>query len=203
MKNLLFTFLMLATSFVSAQDITTFGVKGGFNTTNLSEVHGDSGPRYGFHLGGFAAFPLSDAYMFYVQPEIIYSMQGEKNTTASKDELYKLDYINVPILFKPYFSEKDTSFYALIGPQLGFLVSESVKTNGQEQAEIYQDDTYSKFDLGVLAGLGFSLNRNVEFEIRYNYGFMDVVDDGTGNDTTKNRTSNLHFSINYRIWRSY
>lgn len=204
MKKFIIIFLVVFTSMVTAQEYVTYGVKGGFNVTNIADIHGDSAPRYGFHAGGFATIPLSRHYMYYLQPEISYSLQGEKNDAAiNLNELYKLNYINVPVLFKPYFSDTETAFYALIGPQLGFLVFEEVKTGDRDQDPKYVNDKYNTFDLSALVGVGFSIQRKIEFEVRYAYGFIDVVDGGIDNgkqDNVKNRSSNLHFSIAYKIF---
>ena len=191
MKKFILAFAIILSTAGYSQ--VTFGAKAGLNITNQKNIHGDSGSRYGFHVGGFATIPVSSDNQFFVQPELLYSQQGEKNEGTNISEVYQLDYLNVPVLFKPYFSEQDTEFYGLLGPQFGFLVSEKVKNQADTG---YVDDEYSAFDLGALAGLGFSYLRTWEFEVRYLYGFTDSVkDDASNND--KNRTSNLHFSIGY------
>lgn len=193
MKKTVFLFAILISSISFAQ--ITYGAKAGLNITNLKDIHGDSGSRYGFHVGGFASIPLGHNSQFYFQPEVLYSQQGEKNTGENIDELYQLDYINVPLLFKPYFSEQDTEFYGIIGPQIGFLILDNVKN----QANVgYQNDEYNPIDVGALLGIGFSYLRTWEFEVRYLYGFTDAVEYSDVNDA-KNRTSNLHFSIGYRF----
>ncbi len=193
MKKLLLSLILIVSTISYAQ--ITYGAKGGLNITNLKDIHGDSGSRYGFHVGGFATIPLSQNNQFYFQPEVLYSQQGEKNTGNDYDELYQLDYINVPLLFKPYFSEQDTEFYGIIGPQVGFLINDNIKNKANTG---YQDDEYNSIDVGALLGVGFSYLRTWEFEVRYLYGFTDAVEEMQVKDR-KNRTSNLHFSIGYRF----
>lgn len=193
MKKILLILILIVSTISYGQ--ITYGAKGGLNITNLKDIHGDSGSRYGFHIGGFATIPLGTSNQFYFQPEVLYSQQGEKNTGENFDEVYQLDYINVPLLFKPYFSEQDTEFYGIIGPQVGFLVMDNVKN---EAFIGYENDEYNSLDIGALLGIGFSYLRTWEFEVRYLYGFTDAVKYSDVNDA-KNRTSNLHFSIGYRF----
>lgn len=193
MKKLLLSLLLIISSISYAQ--ITYGAKAGLNITNLKDIHGDSDSRYGFHVGGFATIPIGQSNQFYLQPELLYSQQGEKNTGANYDELYQLDYLNIPVLFKPYFSEQDTEFYGIIGPQFGFLINDNVKNSANLG---YEDNEYNSMDLGALLGLGFSYLRTWEFEARYLYGFTDTVENNDIN-SKKNRTSNLHFSIGYRF----
>lgn len=193
MKNVILSLLLIVSAYSYSQ--ITFGAKAGLNITNLKDIHGDSGSRYGFHAGGFATIPLGQNDQFYVQPELLYSQQGEKNEGENINEVYQLDYINVPVLFKSYFSEQDTEFYGIIGPQFGFLINDSVKNQVES---IYSDDKYNSMDLGALLGVGFSYLRTWEFEVRYLYGFSDAVENDRHNDR-KNRTSNLHFSVGYRF----
>ena len=193
MKKLLLSLILIVSTISYAQ--ITYGAKAGMNITNLKDIHEDSGSRYGFHVGGFATIPIGQNNQFYFQPELLYSQQGEKNEGENINEVYQLDYINVPLLFKPYFSEQDTEFYGIIGPQVGFLISENVK---DQVDTIYNDDEYNTLDVGALLGVGFSYLRTWEFEVRYLYGFTDAVKEAQVKDR-KNRTSNLHFSIGYRF----
>lgn len=177
----------------------TYGVKGGMNMTNQTNIHSGSGSRIGINLGAFATIPLSlDNSMYYFQPELLYSQQGEKNVIGKYDSTYKADYINIPLLFKVYFSEQETEVFGVLGPQLGFLVYDTVKTNEYGQQSIYKDDEYNPFDYGLVAGLGFSYNRKWELDLRYFRGFADTVKNDANNDAD-NLTSNVHFGIAYRF----
>ncbi|MDO5511091.1 MAG: porin family protein [Weeksellaceae bacterium] len=196
MKKILFSALMLVFAGWATAQIT-YGPKAGLNITNLTDIHGDSGPRYGFYAGGFASIPIGQNDQFYFQPELLYSQQGEKNESENVDELYKLDYLQIPLLFKAYFSENDTEFFGVFGPQVGFLINSSVDTGGRPQHGGHVNDEYRNIDVGVTAGLGFSYNRQIEFDVRYFYGLMDVVpNDARGHH---NRTSILSLGFAYRF----
>lgn len=175
----------------------TYGPKAGLNVTNLTDIHGDSGPRYGFYAGGFVSIPIGQNDQFYFQPELLYSQQGEQNTSQNHDELYKLDYLQVPLLFKAYFSENDTEFFGVFGPQVGFLINNQVDTGGRPQHGGYINDEYRSIDMGITAGLGFAYNRQIELDLRYFYGLMDVVPNDS--QMRHNRTSVISIGLAYRF----
>lgn len=197
MRKVLLITAFFVSTFLMSQ--VTYGVKAGMNMTNQTKIHSGSGSRVGINLGGFATIPLSlDNNMYYFQPELLYSQQGEKNVIGKYNSTYQVDYINLPLLFKAYFSEQETEVFGVIGPQLGFLVYEAVKTNEHGQQSIYKDDEYNPFDYGIVAGLGFSYNRKWEIDLRYFRGFADTVKNDADNDED-NLTSNVHFGIAYRF----
>lgn len=189
-------FVLLA-NFTYAQifEDMKFGVKGGINYTNIRNIHGDSGSRLGYAIGAMAMKPLGDTNEYYIQAELMYSAKGEKNDTKEGSELYKLDYIDLPILFKPYFSDSDSEFYAVVGPKFSFLITDDIK-NKTISGKGYHDDTYNTFDFGIVGGIGFSYLRKFEIDVRYEYGLTDVVKNDASNDLTNN-TSNLHMTLSY------
>lgn len=175
----------------------TYGVKGGVNMTNQTNIHTGSGSRIGINLGAFAKIPLSyDNNLYYFQPELLYSQQGEKNINDVYNSMYKADYINLPLLFKAYFSEQDTEVFGVIGPQVGLLVYDAVKTNDYGQQPTYKEDKYNPFDYGIVVGLGFSYLRKWEIDLRYFRGFADTIEN-SASEENKNATSNLYFSLAY------
>ncbi len=85
---------------VNAQEVK-FGVKAGVNFASLGADAEDVKARTSIHFGAMAEFMLSDK--FSIQPELVYSAQGTK-FDDSDDLVTKLDYLNLPILAKYYFS---------------------------------------------------------------------------------------------------
>lgn len=198
MKKLLFSGLFLLVTSMSFAQLfsgTRFGASAGLNFSNLRNIHGDSNSRLGFHAGGLALIPVSNSEEFFIQTELAYSQKGEKNDTNLGSELYQLDYLDVPVLFKPYFSDNESEFYALVGPKFSFLLNDKVKDPTTAGAG-YHDDKYKSFDLGIVAGIGFSFQRRYEIDLRYEYGMTDVVENDASNEE-QNNTSNLHLSLSY------
>lgn len=161
-----------------AQDIK-FGFKGGINlaTINGDDVADQIDGRTGYHIG--AVLQLSILETFAIQPELLYSAQGTDDTD--------IDYINIPVLAKLKFAK---FFSVEAGPQFGFVVNDGFEDiPGPVEAGVEA----KSFDLSAAIGAG------VEFggffgQLRYNYGFTDVVDDFDG------RNSNFQVSVGYYIF---
>ncbi len=195
MKKKVLLIVMLCMGFVAKSQIN-FGAKLGMNRTNIKDIHGSSDPRYGFQIGAFAQIPFnSEENQFYIQPELNYSQQGEKNQGDGVDEIYKFDYLTIPVLFRAYFSEEEDEFFGEIGPQFGFLISDKVDILNNATIKENPNEKYNGFDMGATAGIGFSLNRKFEIFARYYVGFVDVVENDIRNK--KNWNSNLQASVAY------
>ncbi|MCK0205058.1 porin family protein [Ornithobacterium rhinotracheale] len=167
-----------------------FGVKAGLDYSRIKNIHAESGSRLGLNAGVFAMIPVSYGDEFYIQPEINYAQKGEKNDVpGSKKEVYSLNYIDVPVLFKAYFSERNTDFFGLFGPQFSFLISDKVKNPLNTES---LDEKYNKFDFGLVGGLGFSYLRKWEVDARLSYGFIDTVKNQK--ETNNNVVASLSFS---------
>ncbi|GAA0543169.1 porin family protein [Chitinophaga japonensis] len=171
MKKLILTILIAgcATFAAQAQSIH-FGVKGGLNIAQLSDFDG-SGSRASGHVGGFVNFRFRD---WAIQPELLFSGQGEKYDVALAGERkVALNYINIPVMFQYYLIPQ---FYLEAGPQVGFLVSAKDK-GGSVTVDI--KDGYNTADLGMGFGLGFKLPMGFGIYGRYNFGLTDLYD-GSG-----------------------
>ena len=175
-----------------------YGVKGSFTYTNVSIIHWESQSRKAFAIGGFAQIPLTNDELFYFQPELIYSLQGEKDKGQSHGQAipvnvdYFQNYINIPLMFRAYFSEAESEFFAEIGPELGFLVY-------QKNKDLDIKNYYAKpstFNLSVGLGAGFSLLRKYEISARYNYGMTDTYKDYKGQNRTSVATITLAYIFN-------
>lgn len=166
-----------------------YGAKIGGNYTNLRLVHRESEPRIGGQIGGLALIPIDNNDMFFVQPEVVYSMQGEYWKTGSTKTNVFLNYINVPVMAKLYISNQEDEFFVEAGPQFGFKIGDDVER--LEAAE----QKFKSFDFSVGLGFGYSLNRDVEFNLRYNYGLVDSVEKDAEDNV--NNTSQLSFAVAY------
>jgi hypothetical protein len=147
--------LLLLVGVVNAQHIN-IGVKGGLNAYTLTDGFVlDNDLKIGLHLGLIGHIHLADPIA--LQPELVFSMQGNKNTN--------LNYINVPLIFQYMY---DNGFRIQAGPQLGVLVS--AKTN-----ETDVKDNYESLDLALGLGLSY-VNPATDFgvDVRYNHGLTNV-----------------------------
>src|SRR5690606_2929912 len=125
------------------------------------------------HVGGFVNFRFKD---WAVQPELLFSGQGEKYEVAlAGDRKLALNYINIPVMFQYYLIPQ---FYLEAGPQEGILVSAKTK-GGSLTADV--KDSNNTTDLGAALGLGFRLRMGFGVYGRDKFGVTDVFD-GNGDD---------------------
>jgi opacity protein-like surface antigen len=209
MKKIILTAAaVLAFGLTNAQDMK-FGAKAGLNvaSTDYSAPSGSNvslSSVYGANAGVFADFKVSDK--FSVQPELLFSMQGQKASlseteagyTASFENKLSLNYLNIPIMAKYYVIEK-LSLQA--GPQIGILMSATSKNDstsnfpGDVNVSTSTDnkDKLNGVDFGLNFGAGFDITENISIDARYNLGLSQTQKDlGTNEKAIKNRV----FSIN-------
>lgn len=177
---------------------TRIGFRASGSMTNITEVHMWSKSRFGYQLAAFAEIPISNNYIWYFQPEINYSGQGEFDQPIADDGTHKrqkvyLSYINVPLNVKVFFTDDFNEFFALGGPYLGFRVSKNIQDVGYPTEA--ERNEFNDFDFGVTLGIGFSLDRKIEWSIRYSYGLADQVKNDYKDDT--NRTSILNLGMSF------
>lgn len=164
----------------------TAGLKGGFNVTDVSGIGGSS--RMSGHAGLFFNSSLSKGW--YIQPEILYSGEGEKYQTTLGDRILALSYINVPVMFQ-YYPAKQV--YLEFGPQLGMLVAAGIKDTNGNKVDVLGD--YNKLALSAGLGVGVRATDQIGFNARYNFGLTDI----TANNNSINYSNGLQVGIAVRL----
>lgn len=177
---------------------TRFGIRGSGSITNITIVHSISKSRGGFQIGAFALIPITNNDIFFFQPEVNYSAQGEFNMhpmsdgTEKKQKIF-LSFINVPLNVKAYISDAESDFFVEGGPYLGFKIGENIDKFDFETEP--DDEKFNSFDFGATLGVGFTFNRAFELSLRYSYGLVDMVENDRSDAT--NHTSILNFGLSY------
>jgi hypothetical protein len=146
-----------------AQKITP-GIKGGLNISDVSGINGDN--RLSGHVGFFVNSRFNANWS--IQPEILYSGQGQQFPFLNEEYTLALSYIQVPIMiqFHPV-----KQFYLEVGPQIGFLLSANIKGDDSKE-EV--DDEYKKVEAGLSFGAGIQATSMLGFYARYNAGLSDI-----------------------------
>lgn len=147
-----------------AQKMTP-GIKGGLNIADVSGINGDN--RLSGHVGLFLHSKINPKWS--VQPEILYSGQGQQYIFLNNEYTLALSYIQVPVMFQFHPVKQ---FYVEFGPQLGFLLAANVKDDGNK---VEVDNDYKKVDLAICFGAGFQLTTMLGFYARYNAGLSDIT----------------------------
>ena len=197
-KIILSAIAVLVFGFANAQK-AQFGLKGGVNVASQN-YSGDGAPSpssiIGFHIGGFVEIKISDK--FSIQPELVYSTQGSKfdfmaeydGNIYDTENTFKLSYINIPVMFKYYATEK---FSLEAGPQLGFLTSSKMETEviGQSVTQNVKS-LFESIDFGLNIGAGYYFTKNISAGVRYNFGLANV---GKNEDGSDDSIKNNVFSV--------
>ena len=146
-----------------------FGIKAGANFSSLigSDANG-SGIKVGFQGGALVAIPIASS--FSLQPEVNYSIQGNKSIPDGGAYNLKETYINVPVLIK---YKRASGFFAETGPQIGFLLSANI-SGGTGSGDVRS--VYKPADLSWAFGLGYFVKSvNAGIDARYNIDLTNNI----------------------------
>lgn len=194
--------MALVTSSVFAQ--LNFGAKAGLNLASISGDGTDGlDGRTSFHFGGLVEIELTD--MFAIQPEVLFSSQGAKEegsesefgSTYSYKDIYKLNYLNLPVMLKVYVVE---GFAFELGPQLGFLISakDEYEYSSDGESDSGDEDIKDEFkgtDIGAGFGASYKLGNGLFFSGRYVLGLTDINEESLDGISPKN--SVVQFSLGW------
>jgi opacity protein-like surface antigen len=162
MKKLLITVLILNSFFAISQKRFNAGFRAGINISNLTATEGEN--SIGYNFGFVPSLDISKAYGLAI--ELSYSQQGTNNVLSRiENKVDKRDitinYLSLIVLNKFKFNEK---FSFVIGPGLDHKLNNDVLLGN------------TSVDLSFLAGLNYSLNKNLTIDARVKKGLVDVVE---------------------------
>src|SRR6218665_679812 len=194
MKKVLLMAVLLSGGIYSQAQIK-YGVKAG---ANFYKVTGDGAEdleqsrkiKLGLSGGGFVNIGLSES--FSVQPELLYSQEGNKQKEGDGSLNLKLNYINIPVMFQ----YNASGFYGETGPQLGLLTSAKIKTKFDGESES-QDvkDSFKSINFSWAVELGYKLSNGLGIGARYNIGLSNIAD-AEGSDASI-KSSGFHIGLSY------
>jgi hypothetical protein len=169
MKQIVSIFIIFFSFLGYSQGVTKYGFKAGGNFSDVTFTGKSSADtRTGFVAGFFISYGINDKLV--IQPELQYSSQGSKQL--------KLEYLQFPVMVK-YDIIKKVNFQ--LGPQIGIKIHEF-------------EDQVQNIDYGINIGLGLEVLENVEFDIRYSFGFAQIYDNVTTFNDSKHRYIQVTFA---------
>lgn len=181
---------VLVFGFASAQDeVKTaskvkYGAKAGINLANIvGDDAGDANMFVGFNAGMFVEIPIANKLT--IQPELLYSAQGSKSSGNLEgydyDATFKLNYINIPVMFKYQVADK---FSLEAGPYVGFVTSAKMKVevSGFGSDTVDMKDMVKSTDFGLGLGMNYEFSDVVFANARYQAGLTQIGDTGEGDD---------------------
>ena len=171
----------------------SFGVKGGLNGANgiiaNDEDNNQVDGRIGIHAGFFMEVPISPKVSF--QPELVYSMQGDGVKYGRTTFTMKIDYINLPLIFKINVWQQRLSID--VGLQLGYMISAKISGGGEtDDLSDYYD--LNKFDASFGLGMSYKLTDKFDLALRVNIGATNVI-----KDEEDNRNMVFQLGVGYKF----
>lgn len=151
---------------------SSVGLKGGYNLASVTfDGEEETGQRHGFHIGLYGESFISNN--FSIQPELQYSQQGYELEGDAGTFTQKLNYINLPIMFKGYLTD---GFFIEAGPQIGLAISHKEEFEGTLFDSAAEFDP-NNFDYGANFGAGIKTNSGVNIGARYHLGLGDIYEE--------------------------
>ncbi|MCB9070111.1 MAG: PorT family protein [Calditrichae bacterium] len=133
---------LILTTVSKAQPTFVKGVKAGLNIATIGgDDISDVDSRTGFAAGLFGEIGIDK--MFAIQPEVYYSMQGAKSKEdingTTVDVTMKLDYIQIPVLFKFIIPVEGSTVKPNISPDRRW-VSKLHRKSKPKQTGFFEED---------------------------------------------------------------
>ncbi|MCK7591196.1 PorT family protein [Subsaxibacter sp. CAU 1640] len=166
MKYIFLSIAFLSSIFIFGQNQHNI-IKAGINFANISSESRSFTTRISFHAGFGIENEFSE--QFSLAPEVLFSSQGAKAKNGSSRE-FRLNYINLPIMFRFYPSK---GFFLEAGPQGGILVSARQSSDGNYDSNV---ENIKGQDYGFNLGLGFKSESVIGINARYYFGLRDIND---------------------------
>ena len=167
MNKVLITIIFSCVLFNSAFGQFDFGVRAGMNLTNW-DTRGHN-TLTAFHAGGVVQYEVTE--FFSLNGELIYSGKGTdlSEYIPSNPMTFRLQYLSLPLMVG--FHVKQVTFK--IGPEVSYLVGSGIEINDKEQDV---PEAFKKWDWSAAAGATLQIVDGLSLEVRYIYGFDDVVE---------------------------
>jgi hypothetical protein len=148
-----------------------FGVKAGVSLSTMDFGGEDVAleRRTGLLAGGFVTMPI--ARRLGLQAEAVYVTKGVALEGPFASEV-DLDYLELPVLARARLAGP---LFAVAGPAFAYRLRARGRTTFLgETDEADLSDEFEPWDVGLAAGLGLTIRRRFEVEVRYTYGLRNI-----------------------------
>lgn len=221
MKKILFTFVAaLFSTFMIAQNELGLRIGGHFNNTRVDGIATSLTPDTkmfeGFTAGAYYNIELLNGFSF--SPGINYTQKGfvideglgidflGADLPLGVRAETKIDYIEVPALFRYTINKGLGEFYFEAGPTIGYAVDGEVRTKARAILDFniatidlnLRQEIYNRLELSAQVGIGTAVKAGsgkIFANLRYQHGFSDMIDNPTIDIKLKN--NGVNFGVGY------
>ena len=224
MKRILTTIIAIAIAIATKaqieepRNIFELGVSGGLNLSSMEFQPTVRQFRLQGAGGGISMRYTSEKYFSMIcaaQLEVNFSQRGwEEDFDDKTKNSYSrcLNYVEIPFMAHLAFGKEPhgLQFFINLGPQIGFLLDDSEKYEGEWAIEsrptatqaIYGQEINNKFDYGIVGGAGLELKTkagNFFIEGRYYYGLGDIFNNSKTDDFGRSANTTISARIGYSV----
>lgn len=179
-----------------AKDKITYGIRAGANVSDLITDRSGLNVRATYNIGAILEYEINER--FSLQPEFIYSRQGEVDRGVDQgirfdNDLY-LDYFSIPLMGKYYLTQ---GFAVESGLQFAYLIrAERDDRIGSERTVQSVKSNYRNADALLNLGLNYRTDWGFFIGLRYSHGLINVLKNPTEQtNSQKNAVYQFNFGF--------
>lgn len=214
--------LMLSSTIALAQGKergrSSFGIIGGVNLQNLNgkDIEGttlENDMIVGYHIGVNMQIPIAPD--FYIQPGLLFTTKGAKNTTGGITSTYNISYAELPLNFM-YKGMVGKGYIMLgAGPYLGYGVAGKTRieggpetietdiefTNVVEPGDPFTTTFFKALDAGANIFAGYEMAGGLFLQLNAQLGLLEInpEDQRLSSDASVIKNTGFGLSIGYRF----
>jgi len=181
--------LLLCIAAAPAAAQVDVGLKGGLNLSKFTVDPEEPGVDFPYSYGPTGGvFVTAGSGAVAAQIEALYSRKGSKVDESGTETLFKLDYVDIPLLIRFNGAPANaTTFFVNVGPTIG--VNFRARREDADGNESDIKDEVEQIEYGLTVGVGAQVDALV-IEGRYTHGLSNIpVEDGS--EDIRHRTFSL------------
>lgn len=193
--------LFLGTGLTYSQNTLKLGVEAGLNLANANTTPSvTTNTRTGFIIGGVVDYSFTQ--QMGIVSGLRFIMKGAESVSGNQTFTTKLNFIEIPALFKVKFPLTEIKPYLIAGPTLGLRVSASVESStGTGGGTNDVSSFYETIDFGLFfgGGLDFTIAPTTDlfFQTGYSLGLSNISK--VTNQTAKTTGIQIIAGVKFRM----
>lgn len=186
MKRVLIIFSLLLSISSFAQNNKEFGIKGGSNLSNITDVKGLTGYEAGIFYKKMFTEKLALDFGLNLRKQSL----REKTYNVESD--ISIHFLSLPITARYYFNKE---LYFRLGLQTSVITKAKIDLSTELQNGLKRDikNHFNFVSLNAVGGIGYTIDKTIDIQIEYNLGFLDKFIEP---DVALYSNANQYLSIN-------